>query len=505
MSELNHANTELSGFGSHSAAEVEQLQKALGLGGQGGNRPALAGGNADLGSYADLSPGQFNQGNALAVEDLDRTLKLVTFGLEHLRLWKDILKERVPQVVHEYNVQNAYGESEASPFFRMGSTPVETDAQYARDVVQIKYLGTKGAVLHNLTLIQAAHGPVVAREVKNKTIELLARNERAMFEADSAIMDQEYDGLDNQIITKSSQDLYQSKAFAGYGERSVLNEVVLNAGGADFDEDIAEDAALTAVNNFGMPMDMYLGTDVHSAFSRAFYAKQRTVPGESLTSGNRVTEHMGTLDYRFKPSLFNRPRKSPSIASFTSLMTPIIAAEAGAADITVLALPVSSTGESSSGTIIDALSTAGINVAASATPAFPATDIGDNSVNYLNIYTAAGVGVTALSSFSFLKRVKAIAAPTVPISLVNDEYIRSGVPGRNVAAAIDIPRIAGSAKAYLLMHDPDVLCWKQLGSMIKYDLAVTTTQYEWLQLLYGTPLIMAPRKNVIIANIKSGL
>ena len=256
----------------------------------------------------------FRDGNALAVEDLDRTLKLVTFGLEHLRLWKDILKERVPQVVHEYNIQNAYGESDASPFFQMGATPVETDAQYARDVVQIKYLGTKGAVLHNLTLIQAAHGPVVAREVKNKTIELLARNERFMFDASSTLNAEEYDGLKYQIISKAASSIYQSKAFEGYGNSVSATEAphILNANGADFDEDLAEDAALTAVNNFGMPMDMYLGTDVHSAFSRAFYAKQRTVPGESLTSGNRVTEHMGTLDYRFKPSLFNRPKLTPT-------------------------------------------------------------------------------------------------------------------------------------------------------------------------------------------------
>ena len=505
MSELNHTNSELTGFGSHSAAEVEQLQKALGLGGQGGLAiPGAQDGVSYAGdSYANQLPGDFRGGNVLAVEDLDRTLKLVTFGLEHLRLWKDILKERVPQVVHEYNIQNGYGISDASPFFQMGATPAETDAQYARDVVQIKYLGTKGAVLHNLTLIQAAHGPVVAREVKNKTIELLARNERAMFNGDANIQGLEYDGLDKQIIFKASESEYQSRAFAGYGESAVLNEVVLNANGADFDEDLAEDAALTAVNNFGMPMDMYLGTDIHSAFSRAFYAKQRTVPGESLTSGNRVTEHMGTLDYRFKPSLFNRPKKNPvNISSDVSIggsgITPYFVGTSGTAGTFILAVaPVFADGESA---IHDLTTSDDVDVTLTVAGAAAARA----NILYWNVYKristssitpgARVTDATQIANFFFVKRV--------PNLLTGSDSANNLTVDENLSA---LTINEGSGSAYLLMHDPDVLCWKQLGSMIKYDLAVTTTQYEWLQLLYGTPLVMAPRKNVIIKNIKSGL
>ena len=502
MSELKHAGSEFTGFGSHSAAEVEQLQKALGLGGQGGIDVGIGFEGSRTGSYANELPGQFTGGNALAVEDLDRTLKLVTFGLEHLRLWKDILKERVPQVVHEYNIQNAYGESDASPFFQMGATPAETDAQYARDVVQIKYLGTKGAVLHNLTLIQAAHGPVVAREVKNKTIELLARNERFMFDASSTLNAEEYDGLKYQIISKAASSIYQSKAFDGYGNSVSATEAphILNANGADFDEDLAEDAALTAVNNFGMPMDMYLGTDVHSAFSRAFYAKQRTVPGESLTSGNRVTEHMGTLDYRFKPSLFNRPKLTPTAISSDAGVSSIsgeftFMTGGGAPFNEALILAVRASGETAGGLLdIGDISDVVITGVVNSTL---------NPVLYFNLYTRPEGGV--FGDFRFVKRIAApangVAGPTV---LFRNEVFN--LPGANSginAGTVTLGRIAGAADAYLLMHDPDVLCWKQLGSMIKYDLAVTTTQYEWLQLLYGTPLVMAPLKNVIVRNLKS--
>ena len=510
MSELNHANSEISGFGSHTAAEVEQLQKALGLGGQGGLAiPGSQDGMSYAGdSYATQAPGSFRGGNALAVEDLDRTLKLVTFGLEHLRLWKDILKERVPQVVHEYNIQNAYGESDASPFFQMGATPVETDAQYARDVVQIKYLGTKGAVLHNLTLIQAAHGPVVAREVKNKTIELLARNERFMFDASSTLNSEEYDGLKYQIISKAASSIYQSKAFDGYGNSVTATEAphILNANGADFDEDLAEDAALTAVNNFGMPMDMYLGTDVHSAFSRAFYAKQRTVPGESLTSGNRVTEHMGTLDYRFKPSLFNRPKLTPTgILAGAGGADPVptvitgeftIAFGGGAPFSEALVLAVRATGETAGG-VINTGSISSVDIAG-------VVNSTTNPVLYFNLYIRAENG--AFSDFRFVKRLAAPANGQTNNgnSFYNEAFNLPGTPSSGInAGTVTLNRTAGAADAYLLMHDPDVLCWKQLGSMIKYDLAVTTTQYEWLQLLYGTPLVMAPLKNVIVRNLKS--
>src|SRR5690606_14368162 len=143
-------------------------------------------------------------------------------------------------------------------------------------------------VQHNLTLIQAAHGPVIAREVKYKTIELLSRNERAMFEADSAINSLEYDGIEAQIRSKESQSAYKSTAFAGYESAGSDESVIIDARGQDFDEDIAEDMALKNVNNFGMAMDCYLGTDVHSKFSRAYFQRQRTAPGETLTSGQRV-------------------------------------------------------------------------------------------------------------------------------------------------------------------------------------------------------------------------
>ncbi len=455
------------GFGSHSAKEVEELNKALSI----------------SQNYGTTAPGSLTGGSALAVEDLDRTLKLVTHGLEHLKLWKDIIKERTPQVVHEYNVQNSYGQ-EVSPFFNMGGTPSSTDANYDREIVQVKYLGTQGQVQHNLTLIQAAHGPVVAREVKNKTIELLARNERYMFEADSNINPLEYDGIERQILDKSASSVYKSTAFNGYDSAGESESVIIDVR-ADFDDEVSESMALKNVNNFGMAMDCYLGTDVHSKFSRAFYAKQRTMPGETLVSGQRVKEHTGTLDFRFKPSLFNRPRKTflttatsasaaPTQANFLSpadAASEFETADAGTYSYRISAFYADgeTLASTASGTAVAAGDKVTVEITYTGSPL------------YFNVFRAP-VGTT--TGHEFIQRI----APA----------------GSGAVHTIDFNSyLPGKAKAFLLMNDADALSWKQLGSMIKYDLAVTDTSYKWLQLMYGTPLVSAGRKHVIAKNLNS--
>ncbi len=455
----------VTGFGSHSAREVDELNKALSI----------------SQNYGTTAPNVLTQGGALSVEDLDRTLKLVTHGLEHLKLWKDIIKQRVPQTVHEYNLQNSYGQ-EVNPFFAMGSNPTSTDAKYAREVIQVKYLGTQGQVQHDLTLIQAAHGPVIAREVKNKTIELLARNERFMFEADSSINSLEYDGIDKQIRTKSVLANHQSTAFAGYNSAGSTGAVIMDIRGK-FDDETAEEMALRNVNNFGMAMDCYMGTDTHSKFSREFYNKQRTLPGDTLTSGNRVKEHTGTLDFRFKPSLFCRPRKIALASAISATAAPTIAnflspadaasefATADAGTYSYIISSVYADGEtlpcSQAATAVAAGDKVSVEITYTGTPL------------YFNVFRAP-VGTTTLHEF-----IQRIAVGTS--GTAHNIDFNSYQPGK--------------AKAFLLMHDPDVLCWKQLGSMIKYDLAVTDTSYKWLQLLYGTPLVSAGRKQIIAKNI----
>jgi hypothetical protein len=468
MSQFATQNTAITGFGAHSMEEVGELYKALSIGDE----------------YATTTPGNLSGGPALAVEDLDRTLKLVTNSLQDLRLWKDIEKEKVGQTVHQYDIQNSYG-AETSPFFQMGSTPFQTDAGYNRDLAIVKYLGKHGSVKHNLTLIQAAHGPVVAREVKNKTVELLTSNERAMFEADSSIQELEYDGVDALIRSREGDSKFTAQVFAGYYEAGTDASVVIDAAGATLSEEIAEDACLVAVNNLGRPMDMYLSTTAHSTFSKDFYDKHVTRPGDSTAAGYRVPEFNGSLNFRFKPSVFNITRKVPLSVAVSATAAPSALASsvstdassqfeaADAGDYGYAVSAVYADGETIASSVQTQAVLAGEIV--NLTPTYTGSPL------YLNVFRTAKDD--AAGDLKFLKRVK----PNGSASIINGVDTNSIIPGKE--------------KAYLLMHDPDVLVFKQLGNMIKYDLAVIDTSYRWLQLMYGMVVIQQPRKNVIIDNL----
>ena len=461
MSDLENIN----GFGQNSLEQLEKIQKGLSI----------------SQNYGAVAPNTLTGGSAMAVENLDRTLKLVTASLEHLKLWKDIVKDRVDQKVFQYNVQNSYG-AETSPFFQMGGNPTQTTSTLNRDYVQIKNLGTQGSVTHDLTLISAAHGPAIAREVKNKTVELLQKNERAMFDADSSIQALEYDGVFAQVLAKQDSANYNSTSFVGYSDTSD-SKAILDIRAA-FDDEVAERMALKNLNGFGMAMDCYLGTDTHSRFSRDYFLKQRTVPGAVLTSGNRVNSHTGSIDFRYKPSTFCRPRVLPLAVTVSASAAPTLAnattpanaaSEFATADAGTYGYKISlvyADGETLPSSEISIAVAAGDKVNVEIT--FTGAPL------YANVFRTAVGG--AGSNWKFTKRIALTTS-----GAATDIDFNSFVPG--------------SAKAFLLQHDIDVFCWKQLGSMVKFDLGVTNTSYTWNQLLYGTPLVMAPHKLTIAKNL----
>ena len=118
-----------------------------------------------ISSQATMGMAEGSEHSYVPTRPVDEMTKSALQPVKGLKIYAELIRNYKKLVIKNQaitNCQNSYGQ-EVSPFFNMGGTPTATDANYNREVYQVKYLGTQGQVQHNLTLIQAAHGPVIAR------------------------------------------------------------------------------------------------------------------------------------------------------------------------------------------------------------------------------------------------------------------------------------------------------------------------------------------------------
>jgi len=455
-------------FNGHDLEHLEELNKALTAGHE----------------YSDTLPGAMTNGAVQQYESLDKTLRLVTYEMKNLKFWPDLPKDQAYNTVEEFDVQNSYGNN-GTPFFNMGGAPVERDTGYSRHVGKVKYVGTQRQVHHNLTLVRAAHGPVVAREVKNGAMYILGEQERWLIEADDSVNDLEYAGVSSQIISGDTNSKFQAQAFDGYGS---TNSVNINLGGDILDEDNMEDISLVVLNNMGYPTDMYLDTKAHSDFSRSFFPKQRiAAPGSQVRGGITVPDFQssaGTFD--LKSCVFRRPRRGYlTVANNASApATPVISVAPTS--------PVDALGKFAAADagsyyyVVSAFNEYGES--AGVASAVIAVSAGDKVT-----FTIADQASTY--GFLIFRSIKGGAATT-------SEFISRVVKGTTTTVVNDYnENLPGLSKAQLMKMDADNVQFKQLAPLMKMDLAITGTAYRWMQLHYGMPLVFTPRFNVVVRNI----
>lgn len=455
-------------FAGHDMAQLEELNKALTAGHE----------------YAEQLPQQMTGGAVHQYESLDKTLRLVTYEMKNLKFWPDIPKDQAYNTVEEFDVQNSYGNN-STPFFNMGDAPVSRDAGYSRHVAKVKYVGTQRQVHHNLTLVRAAHGPVVAREVKNGTMYILGEQERWLMEGDENVNSLEYAGVATQIAAGDTNNKFQAQAFEGYDTNS---SVVFDLRGDILDEDNMEIIALTVMNNFGYPTDMYLDTKAHSDFSRTFFPKQRiAAPGSTVRGGVIVPDYQSSAGvFALKSSVFRRPRRGYLTVANNAQApaTPVISVQPAKASDAASKFETSDAG--SYRYVVSAFNEYGesAGVATSAVSVVAgdkvSLTVADQASTYgFMVFRSQKDG--AATTAELIKRVAKGATTTVVEDLNND--------------------LPGLSKAYLMKMDADNIGFKQLAPLMKMDLAIVGTSYRWMQLHYGMPMVFTPRFNVMVKNI----
>jgi hypothetical protein len=428
------------------------------------------------------------------VESLEASLKVLTYTASHIKFWKKIPKSPAYSTVEEYNQLTTYGGS-ASPFVQEGELPQATDTSYVRRMQLVKFLGTVREVTHTASLVHPAHGDLIALENQSGILWLLEQVERSLFTGDSSLAfdgeAEQWDGLDALIDPTSILDL----------EGGTLQE-------ADIEE-----AANEIIEAFGFPTDMFLGTRTMSDLVKTFYPRERVqlpapANGQVGQAISTVATQAGVIE--LNPDLFIRKNPSPQAAA-TSANAP--ATPASIEDGALAGTDGDHNKGAPAGTSYVAYVVTAANRFGESAPcavqagaaAMTQTEKDDGEHIPVTITNAATIGPFP-PEFYRVYRSRASSVNAVPADL-SDYSLIAQVPAASQTASgttvyNDVNLVLPfTSTAYMGQLDPSVLTFRQLMPMMKMDLAVLSPAYRWMILLYGTPILFAPKKWLRMINI----
>lgn len=460
-----------SGFGIGSSAELDNLSKALSAG------------------YG-VSPDTQGDGGAFRVESLENSLKVLTYTDQHVKLWKKIPKTSAFNTVEEYNQLLSYG-SEGGGFISEGELPSAQDSVYQRKASFVKFLGTTREVTHPMTLVRSAHGDVISRMNQDGIMWMMKKIENGLFNGNSKLgvggsEYVEFDGLDNLIDAGNVIDL------KGQG----LEERHINWG------------AQMIIENYGIPTDLYLPFEVMAQFSQEFFPKERVImpTQQGYQAGvvvNQFQTHGGQVN--FEPNVFLKKTKE--------LQTMASGTKAPAQPATVVAALGSGTnGEFSkygpapiTGVGTYRYAVTACNRSGESAPTYNTANValasGDLNKNINITITNAATSANAVEYFKVYR--------TEPNGTLLYEIAR--IPASSAAASSttsfsDVNKVMPNTyTCYMGQMSEDVLQFKQLAPMMKMDLATLGPAYRWMILLYGVPILYAPKKWMRFTNVRAQL
>lgn len=453
------------GFGATSADEVAEFNKALSAG-QDINKPGVVAGDAF----------------ALRVESLEKTLKVTTFKMNEIEFWKSIPKLPAYNTVEEYNELSSYSENPDAGFVAEGALPEEDSSTYERQYAIIKYVGSTRSVTHVATMVKPAIASLIGQETINGTMHLLRIIERGLYKGDSSLCSLQFDGFEKMIISRSP------------------SSNIVDLRGKPLSEDILTDICqiVRDAPNYGSATHLHTNPKVHSDLSKTFFPKERhnTFSDKSGVIGLNIKAFQGpTGIVQFVPNVFIDDGGGPNANAIgdatkrpasPSITTPIAAAPGagslfGADDVgnyfySIVA--VNRYGRSAA--IVVSGSTLAVaegdNVTFGVTPAGSTPE-----VEWWEIYRTPKNG--AATTKRLIQRIANGAGTGA--STITDKN----------------ERLPGCTTAYLFQQNLESMSFKQLAPMVKIPLAVIDLRTRWAQVIYGTPTMYAPRKNLILINV----
>jgi hypothetical protein len=440
-------------------------------------------------------------GAPLKVESLDKTLKLITFKESEIMLWKKVPKLPAYNTVEEFNQLTSYG-AERGGFVVEGELPNEEDSTYVRRAQLVKFLGVTKSVTHPMTLVNTMIGSVIDREVKNGSLWILRKVDRAIARANSAIIPEEFNGLYAQHF---STDYADKNAY--YND----NPSVVDLRGDYLKEIHLEAANEGIVENHGFGSDFFAPPKVLSTFVKNFYGNKLIAPNSDQVAAGVMGQRVVAFDSQYGrvnlnyDIFLNKENKKTSTTAATSVLAP-------GAVVAISATPVAPTAANS----LWGAGDAGNYYYA----VCPINRFGEGAITVLNpggvaailaggavdlAFTPAG-GANPATGFIIYRSTKApvsVASTTFwPLFTISAAERTAGYDGGAGNVVRDVNRILPNTdQAFLIQNDEECYAFRQLAPLMKMDLAIISPAVRFMVLLYGTMLLFAPKKMTRLINI----
>lgn len=479
--------------GSFAYGEVAQLIKSLTAG-------------ADT-SIAEAAGGGNTTGFALRPQSLERTLTLTTFGDKHIVMWKQIPKEGAKSTVEEYNTLDSYGDEWLSAFSLEGELPGAEDSVYQRNLVRVKFMGTLRSVTDPFGMVANANGDPIANENVNGLRWLNRQIERSLFFADSDIVPTEFDGF-KKMMELGGAEVIDARDTAENSIGGVVTKTLL-------------DQCADRINNvyFGDISELHYGTTAHMKFGQSLGVDPNTgdsisrldvkaINGGDLVPGFRLGV-IATLfgDIKLKPNLFlNLPGFTASQMTGARFSKGLNSPAAPSIDTQPT---LASDGAGKWGTVaakVYRYATIAMSPYGNSIAAISDEVTLDASNKKISMGVSAGMGGDSAPTGFIILRTQpyasgAYAAGTTLFFEIG-RIKAQGSGGVTEVTFVDRNAvIAGTGFAFAATTADNTYAWKQLAPAMKIPLAKIDLKTRWAQVVYGAPILRAPKKWILIKNL----
>jgi len=484
--------------GNMSTEGADELLKAMSIGDQQG---------AQTWNATDQSAAP------LKVESLEGTMKVLTAQPKHYPIFAKLSKKPVFNNIHEYLQLVSYGTPDYG-FVSEGELPEVEDTIYRRKPIQIKYSGIVGGVTFQAELVKTGGGitSMLAQEATNKARLMAMRMEYHLPFADSRVVPEQYNGIFSQLETES-----EYPSFNAY----MNSPHVIDARGSILKDYHLADATQVIRDYFGFADTIISHPAVFTNYNKQWLDKKLIHPTSphvnapifgqtvrTIATQNGPVEIMDSNFFRLggtqtKNSLSgpttSKAPAAPALVTSSSVASPN--SKFVGTDTYYYAVAAKNNYGESALTFVTAASV----VAPVATAPGFATDL------VLTPGTTSQYAATGWAVYRSKANATSSNLADIPMYKIFEvgmtQWTNEGYDTAGTAVAaqhiLDNDRIiSGTDQALVIEWASDqVFSFLQLGQMMKMDLALTAPIRRFMIMLFGTPVIYAPKKVVRIVNI----